>query len=129
MLTNIPPKTPARSILSWDWVVVKVESQGDTFFSLFLSEVKSSKKRGTSKNKHTPSDDEDERDDEEQSEDETDSEGEDMLEKEQSSSEEGTKWLYPGYKYEVIRHIQVSLTWTMGRILISALWEHIDDEK
>ena len=77
-----------------------------------LSEVKSSKKRGASAKKHAGSDEEDEVD-EEQSEDETDSEGENMVEKEQRSSEEGTNWFYPEYKYEAIRHIRVSLTYTI----------------
>ena len=88
-LTNLPPKTFARSIRSWDWVVEEVVV-ADTYFCFLLSELKSSKERGTRKNNHTASDEEDEGGDEEQSEDETDSEGEDMAEKEQSSSEEGT---------------------------------------
>ena len=67
---------------------------------MLLSELKSSKQRGTSRNKHTASDEEDEVDEEDQSEDETDSEGEDMAGKEQSSSEDGKNWFYAGYKYD-----------------------------
>ena len=67
---------------------------------MLLSELKSSKQRGTSRNKHTASDEEDEVDEEDQSEDETDSEGEDMAGKEQSSSEDGTNCFYAGYKHD-----------------------------
>ena len=86
-------KSPAKNCSSIDSSLGLGSSTsrviGDTFFSLCLSEVKSSKKRGASAKKHAGSDEEDEVD-EEQSEDETDSEGENMVEKEQRSSEEGT---------------------------------------
>lgn len=62
----------------------------DSFLCFLPSDLKSSKKRGSSGNKHTASDEEDEGGDEDQSEDESDSEGEDMAGKEQSSSDEGT---------------------------------------
>ena len=110
--TKLPPKTLAGLILRWDLASSISRVVGDTFFCLLLSELKSSKERGTSKNKHAASDEENEGDDEGQSEDETDSEGEDMAEKDQSSSEEGTNWFYAGYKHEVIKRILVSVTCT-----------------
>ena len=81
---------------------------------MLFSELKGSKKRGTSRNKHTASDEEDEGDEEDQSEEETDNEGEDMGEKEQSSSEEGTNWLYAGYKYQLIKQVLVSTTYSLS---------------